>query len=113
MSDPFELATGTVNQVLTLSTAIITLGFVYFKDIASQFSQRLKLLKAAVMLQLGSIFFGALTLMAITGVANKLNENPDGIFSPGIVVFAFGQFGCFFIGLLCMCVAILTAASKR
>lgn len=112
MSDPFELATGTVNQVLTLSTAIITLGFVYFKDIASQFSHRIGLLKAAVILQLGSIFCGAFTLMALTGVANKPNENSDGIFSTGIVVFASGQFVLFFVGLFCMCIAILTAVSR-
>lgn len=107
MSDPIDLAADTTKQILTLSTAIITVGFAYVKDIAPKYEGRRIFLTASVVLQLISCGFGIWTLMAITGAANNPARAPDGIFSFSVTFPAIAQIACFFFGLCSMCLVIL------
>lgn len=107
MSDPIDLAADTTKQILTLSTAIITVGFAYVKDIAPKYEGRRLFLIASVVLQLLSCGFGIWTMMAITGAANDPARVPDGIFSFSVKLPAMAQIACFFLGLCSMCLVIL------
>ena len=107
LADPIDLAAETTKQILTLSTAIITVGFAYVKDIAPNYEGRRVFLVASVVFQLLSCGFGIWTMMAITGVSNDPARVPDGVFSFSVTLPAMAQIVLFFLGLCSMCLVIL------
>lgn len=107
MSDPIDLASEATKQILTLSTAIITVGFAYVKDIAPKNTSGGGFLVLSVVPHLASCLFGIMTMMAITGIANDPEAVTKGIYGFNVRFPSSLQIGCFFLGLCSMCMAIL------
>lgn len=107
MSFPIELAADTTKQIMTLSTAIITVGFAFVKDIEPHYSGKRIFLISSVLLHLLSCGFGILTLMALTGVSNDIASHPEGIFKTSVRLASLFQILSFFLGLISMCLVIL------
>lgn len=107
MSDPVELAAETTKQIMTLSTAIITVGFAFVKDIQPHYTGKRIYLISSVLLHLFSCGFGIWTMMAITGIANDLTNHPEGIFKLSVTLPSFLQIITFFLGLIAMCLVIM------
>lgn len=101
----FAFSRDVVKQVITLSTAIPALMITFAKDFVSNLPPDVKSIAFwSWGLFLASVFFGLLTLMAITGVlAKRVGEQSEssdkGILSPNIRLFAGIQIGLFFVGL--------------
>lgn len=109
MADPVLLAVETTKQLLTLSTAVITVNFAFIKDIVGQYSGRPRLIVSAVVLQILSIASGAWTLAALTGAVTR--TAPD-IYSTPVIVPAFCQLLCFVAGLVMMVAVIVLTARQ-
>lgn len=107
MSDPIELAADTTKQIMTLSTAIITVGFAFVKDIQSHYTGKRVFLISSVILHLFSCGFGIWALLAITGITNDLASHPEGIFRFSVTLPSLLQIVCFFLGLIAMCLVVL------
>jgi hypothetical protein len=100
----FEYAGETVRQVLTLATGVIALTVTFAKDIIEPGSAALPWMKWGWTLFGVSIFFGILTLMAITGqlhaaAAKVPAGNPD-MYAPNIRLFASLQIWLCFVALV-------------
>ena len=107
MSDPIELAAETTKQIMTLSTAIITVGFAFVKDIQPRYDGKPIYLTASVLLHLLSCGFGIWALMAITGIANDIASHPEGIFNASVTIPSILQILSFIFGLISMCLVVI------
>jgi hypothetical protein len=98
----FESAGQTVREMLALATGVIALTVSFAGDLIPRGSRAVPWMTAAWITLSASIFFGILTLMAITGNlsrAAKTNTPPDP-FAKNIIVFANLQVWLCFLGLL-------------
>ena len=98
----FEFARDVVKQVIGLSSAIPALMITFSKDFVSNLPQEVKYIAFwSWGFFLGSVFFGILTLMALTGVlAERVEANSTaGILKLNVRIFAGVQIALFFIGL--------------
>lgn len=111
-----DAAAETVRQVLTLATGVIALTVTFADDIIEPGSAALPWVKWAWTLFGTSIFFGILTLMAITGNLHKAatsSTNPD-MFATNIVVFGNLQIWiCFGALVLTICFGIIGLDETR
>ena len=75
----FDFAADTTKQLITLSTAIITITITFSKDLTSNINEdSLWCIFAAWGLFIISIFFGIFTLMALTGSLQPLPKKEKG-----------------------------------
>lgn len=99
----FEFARDTVRQFLTLATGIITLTITFLKSFVASVSDDVRLyVLCSWGLMLLSVFFGLISLMALTGSLGKDgrdNYRPS-IRSKNITIPAAGQIISFFLGLV-------------
>jgi hypothetical protein len=91
----FDFAQDIVKQIVTLSTAIITLTVTFLKDVLPKGTDT-GLLELAWFGYLVSIFFGLITLMAMTG---RLTDSTGDINGGMIRLLAVMQIGIFFVAL--------------
>jgi len=73
----FDFAADVTKQLITLSTAIITITITFSKDIVSNFANNpaKNYLLWAWILFIATVFFGIWTLMALTGSLQPLKKN--------------------------------------
>jgi hypothetical protein len=94
----FDFAQEATKQVLTLSTAILTLTIAFQRDIVGTSEGAGGWLKVAWACYLLSILGGLCTLLNLSG---NLERPPDGepsIYRPAILVFSLLQLSAFFLG---------------
>jgi hypothetical protein len=106
----FDAATDIAKQVLTLSTAVVTLSITFLTDVASHKSHGATVvLGISWVVFLFSIGFGMLTLMAIAGVqANHFKKTPT-IYAPNVILFGCIQLLLFAAGLILTAIAGFSA----
>ena len=99
----FEFARDTIRQFLTLAIGIITLTITFLKDLVASVSDDIR---AYVLFSWGlmllSVFFGLISLMALTGSLEKVNRDnyKPSIRSKNITMPAALQIISFFLGLV-------------
>lgn len=96
----FEFAKEVATQLITLSTALLTLTIAFTKDLFSGKPRHGQIvLPLAWAVHLLSIIFGVLTLMALTGTLMPVeSESRQLRFGPNVRVMAAVQIVCFAIG---------------
>jgi hypothetical protein len=92
----FEFAQETIKQILTLSTGIIALTVTFLKDVLPKGTDT-SLLEWAWGTYLGSILFGLIALMTLTGT---LGDSSGDINRGGVRAVAGAQIVLFFVALL-------------
>jgi len=110
----FDLIGEITKQVLTLSTAIITISIAFAKDFALLASDSKKLLGGAWILFLLAIISGLLTLMASAGVQQKAaegNQQPS-INQGNIRIFGAAELILFALGMILSVWAGLTSVVR-
>jgi hypothetical protein len=100
----FDVVTEITKQVLTLSTAIITITITFWKNFASNATQDARDLFAwSWVCYAGSILFGIFTLMASAG--NQAKKATPTINAGNIRVFGVLQLLAFFAGIVLTVIA--------
>lgn len=93
----FDFATDTVKQIISLSTGIITI-LVTFGD---KFALSGWVISTALVLFLGAVFWGFVSLAALTGTFDKLAQGqPASIYAKNIRIFVPLQYLCFIAALI-------------
>jgi hypothetical protein len=94
----FDLAAETTKQLISLSTAIITVTIAFAKDFFGSRQSGLEwLLALAWLLYLISLISGIFTLMGLTGQLSSSNQLPS-IYARPIKLFSIGQILTFISG---------------
>jgi hypothetical protein len=97
----FDFAQESTKQILTLSTAILTLTITFQKDIVGAASAGDRwALTAAWISFLTSIVFGLATLLNLAGNLERPANDTPSIYRPSIVLFSVLQILAFSLGLL-------------
>jgi hypothetical protein len=100
----FDFAQSVAQQILTLATGITTLTLTFFDQFAKHPSVSAKdVLVSSWITLAGSVLFGVLTLMALTGVLAR--QSPDGVYTTGVRIMAGAQIVLFVIGLVLTVIA--------
>lgn len=100
----FDFAQSVTQQILTLSTGVTALTLTFFSQFAKHPSAGAKdVLISSWCVFAGSIFFGLLTLMSLTGVLAK--PTGDGVYSGGTRLMSGLQILCFLGGLVLTLIA--------
>jgi hypothetical protein len=89
----FDFAQEATKQLITLATGVIALTITFLTDVVETAPEAsVGFLQAAWVLYLGSIVFGILTLLALTGTLERPGEGrTPSIYRGNIVVFSIGQ----------------------
>ena len=98
----FDFSADLTKQLITLATGIITVTITFSHDFLKNPNAAPKgLAYTAWYFFLASIFFGILTLGALTGNLDAEDKSTEpSIFAPNILIFSIPQFLTFFTGLL-------------
>lgn len=97
----FDFAANTTNQVIAISSAILALTVTFAGDhlTKGKTGSGLRVVKASWAVQLLSIVFGVLTLMAMTGQLASEKVKVPNVWEGNIVLFSSLQLSLFLIGL--------------
>jgi hypothetical protein len=97
----FDFSADLTKQLITLATGIITITITFSHDFVKNPAAAPKgLAYTAWYFFLASIFFGILTLSALTGDLDAKDKTAEPtIFKPNIIIFSVPQFLTFFAGL--------------
>jgi hypothetical protein len=99
----FDFAQELVKQIITISSAIITLSIAFFKDFVSNAPGGARVLIAVSWIFfILAVLFGVLTLMALTG---SLSENQTTIAGSNMRIPAIVHVSSFIIGLILIVIA--------
>ncbi len=81
-----KLATDTMKQLMTLSSAILALSATFLKDLSRRTVTHKKLIGIAWSLFIVSIVFAFWSVLAITGTVWKPEISPNGIYGSNVVI---------------------------
>lgn len=101
-----ELAVETTKQLMTISAAIVTIGFAFSKDISRNF-KTIRCIVLSVCSHFLSCLFGIWTLMSITGLVANAANAPYDIFKLSVQIPSVLQIIFFLFGLFVMIIAII------
>src|ERR1700679_3538279 len=96
----FDFSADLTKQLITLATGIITITITFSHDFVKDQNAAPKgFAYTAWYCFLASIFFGIMTLSALTGNLDSKNKSEPTIFAMNILIFSIPQFLTFFVGL--------------
>lgn len=110
--DAVDLAVETTKQLITLSSAIITILFAFVKDLFDRFRGMKWTIDVGIGAHFLSVVCGLWTLMAITGSVAGSSGGAADIYARAITLPSVLQIGFFLLGLMLMMVALIQTSMK-
>lgn len=112
MANHVDLAVETTTQLITLSTAIITIAFAFVKDILPFYKGKKLYINAVVVSHLLSVMMGIWVFLAITGMVARNESKSIDIYIFSISFPSILQIVSFVIGLMAMIYIAMNVDAK-